>query len=226
MEEEIEKTETAVKLKRIQKKELEDNIANPANPNDKIKEDVNEEEDLEPWQEIYAANRRQAAKSHNKGSLFLNPALTETGLGFRGKERSPSSRLIKNFSKGTLPQMNQPFDSERIQQLKVQMKEHQPRLLAYLSRKKRLEKKRDNIMSKKYDEDLKKWNETTERKMNTIKARAMAQRHRECFEKIFPELKKQRENQERLKRTANRESARSEAEMNEVLESLQANANR
>ena len=88
VEEEIEKTETAIKHKRIQKKELQqqqDNIRNPANPSEKEKEEINEEEDLEPWQEIYAANRRQAAKSHAKGLSFLNPALTETGLGFRGK---------------------------------------------------------------------------------------------------------------------------------------------
>ena len=84
VEEEIEKTETAIKHKRIQKKELQDNIKNPANPSEKEKEEINEEEDLEPWQEIYAANRRQAAKSHAKGLSFLNPALTETGLGFRG----------------------------------------------------------------------------------------------------------------------------------------------
>ena len=84
VEEEIEKTETAIKHKRIQKKELQDNIKNPANPSEKEKEEINEEEDLEPWQEIYAANRRQAAKSHAKGLSFLNPALTETGLAFRG----------------------------------------------------------------------------------------------------------------------------------------------
>jgi len=100
VEEEIEKTETAIKHKRIQKKELQDNIKNPANPSEKEKEEINEEEDLEPWQEIYAANRRQAAKSHAKGLSFLNPALTETGLGFRGtiflktSFRPENSRII------------------------------------------------------------------------------------------------------------------------------------
>jgi hypothetical protein len=43
---------------------------------------------------------------------------------------------------------------------------------------------------------------------------------------MFPELRKSRENQERMARTAQREHSRSQAELDELCESLEIKANR
>jgi len=99
-------------------------------------------------------------------------------------------------------------------------------LLAYMSHKKRLASTRDNILSKKYDVDLKRWTDRVQKWEHSPKKRARDDKSREIFERMFPELRRQRENQERMKRTANRERVSSEAELNELCENMQAKENR
>ena len=70
-----------------------------------------EEVILEPWQEIYAKNRREVAIQHRRfDSLHLTK--TESGL----------------CKKGILPQYNQPEDSYRIKKLITRMKAFRPKL--------------------------------------------------------------------------------------------------
>ena len=160
------------------------------------RDDYIEEIDLEPWQEIYAKNRRQVALTHKKfDSIHL--LKTENGV----------------VRKDIFPQYNQALDSENIRKLQVEMAEFRPKLLAYVAHKKKLAFVREGVLSKKYDQDLKKWNERVEKWNRSPKKRIRDAKSREVFERMFPELKRHRENQERLKRTANREHTRSEAEL-------------
>jgi hypothetical protein len=90
---------------------------------------------LERWQEIYAKNRREANAQHRRFD-HLSLQKTENGL----------------TRKGILPQYNQSVDSEELRNLSVKMKVFRPKLLAYMSQKKRLAATRENILSNKYDE--------------------------------------------------------------------------
>ena len=181
VEEEIDKVEKEIKqamrkkekLEKEEKERQEKILRNENNP-----EEMEEENILEPWQEIYAKNRREAQISHRRFDS-LNLSKTENGLG----------------RKGILPQYNQPMDSEYLVKLKEEMKAFRPKLLAYMSRKKRLANTRDSVLSKKYDADLKKWNERVQKWEQSPKKRIRDAKTREVFERMFPELKRQRENQ-------------------------------
>lgn len=188
------------KKERLEREERENNHVGKSEERD----DYIEEIDLEPWQEIYAKNRRQAALTHKKFDA-LNLFKTENGVA----------------RKDIFPQYNQAVDSESIRELQAKMAEFRPKLLAFVAHKKRLAFVREGVMSKKYDQDLKKWNGKVEKWSRSPKKRLRDAKSREVFERMFPELKRHRENQERLKRTANRESARSEAELKGTVLNLQ-----
>ena len=88
-----------------------------------------------------------------------------------------------------------------------------PKLLAFMSHQKKLSYKRDAVLSKKYDTDIKIFNDKITKWENSPKKRLRDQRNREQAEKVFPDLKRQREAKDRLSRTANRDTARSEADI-------------
>ena len=85
-----------------------------------------------------------------------------------------------------------------------------------MSHQKKLAYKRDAALSRKYDIDQQQFIDRVKKWENSPKKRLRDQRNREQCEKIFPELKRQREAKERVHRTANRDTARSEADIGKV----------
>ena len=86
-----------------------------------------------------------------------------------------------------------------------------------MSHQKKLAYKRDAVLSKKYDSDIKIFNDKITKWENSPKKRLRDQRNREQAEKVFPDLKRQREAKDRLSRTANRDTARSEADIGMIM---------
>ena len=97
---------------------------------------------------------------------------------------------------------------DALNNLKKEMEEFRPKLFAYIAHKKRLAATRDKMLSTKYDIDLKRWTNRVEKWEASPKKRSKDAKNREIFERMFPELKRQREAQDRLRRTANREHSR------------------
>ena len=65
------------------------------------------------------------------------------------------------------------------------------------------------------------WNKRVERAENNRKRKERDAKSRELYEKIFPELRKQREDKERDHRLGTRGAVRSEADIEDVIERLQ-----
>ena len=91
-----------------------------------------------------------------------------------------------------------------------------------MSHQKRLAFRRDAVLSKKYDNDVEQFKQKMEKWENSPRKRLRDQRNREQCEKVFPELKRQREAKERVSRTAQRglDTARSEADIAELCANL------
>jgi len=159
-----------------------------------------------PWHKIYQENRKEAAKNHQKFD-FLQLELTENGMANNTK----------------LPHYNGVMDSPYLKEVMISIQKFRPKLLAFMSHQKKLAYKRDAVLSKKYDSDIKIFNDKMTKWENSPKKRLRDQRNREQAEKVFPDLKRQREAKDRLSRTANRDTARSEADIGMIVEFFKLN---
>lgn len=89
--------------------------------------------------------------------------------------------------------------------------------------KKRLEEKeaREKYMTETYTKLLAQWQKKVDKVENSKKRKDREAKARELYEKIFPELRKQREDKERDHRLGTRGTVRSEAEVEDVIERIQ-----
>ena len=76
-------------------------------------------------------------------------------------------------------------------------------------------------MTETYSKKMLSWSKKAERMENSKKRKEKEAKFRELYEKIFPELKKQREDKERDHRLGTRGTVRSEADMEDVIERIQ-----
>ena len=60
-----------------------------------------------------------------------------------------------------------------------------------------MKKKLERVYSEKYDDLFSKWQKEVEKNENIIRKKQTHVKQRECYEKLFPELRKQREERER-----------------------------
>lgn len=72
------------------------------------------------------------------------------------------------------------------------------RLICYLKKQLIIKKQREKVLSEKYDELYSKWVKDVEKVENSSRKKQKDMKCRELYEKIFPELRKQREEKERL----------------------------
>jgi hypothetical protein len=72
------------------------------------------------------------------------------------------------------------------------------RLVQYFKRQILLKKQKDKLMIDKYDSLHMVWQKKSDRFENSARKKQKDLKYREVFEKIFPELKKQREEKERI----------------------------
>ena len=80
---------------------------------------------------------------------------------------------------------------------------------------------RNRYMTETYTRMMATWTKKVERMENSKKRKEKEAKARELYEKIFPELRKQREDKERDHRLGTRGAVRSEADMEDVIERLQ-----
>ena len=79
------------------------------------------------------------------------------------------------------------------------------RLMIHLRRKQQGKRIREKYLTERYEQLLQQWVKRVDKLENSAKRRAKDARTREYFEKVFPELRKQREDKERYLRLLGRQ---------------------
>lgn len=142
---------------------------------------------------IYAENRRKASLAH--GVLMqLGPPVE-------------------------LPLYNQPSDVDKCQQIIENHEKFKQRLVRHFQYLKASRLQRNLAFSDLYAVKSQDWQRRVEKAESTAKRKAKEAKNREFFEKVFPELRKQREDKERFNRVGSR--VKSEADLEEIMDGLQ-----
>lgn len=92
-------------------------------------------------------------------------------------------------------------------------------LLEHLRKKKMEQQQKKTEITKTYSKLYKDWIRRVEKIESSQKRKAKDAKHRELFEKVFPELRKAREDKERFNRVGAR--IKSEADLEEIMDGLQ-----
>jgi hypothetical protein len=72
------------------------------------------------------------------------------------------------------------------------------RLMVYFKKQVIDKKKVERNLGEKYDDLYSSWQKDVEKNEDYVRKKHKDAKHRECYEKLFPELRKQREERERL----------------------------
>jgi len=146
-------------------------------------------------QVVYSENRRKADKSH--------------------------ATLEKLAGNNDLPLYNQPSDTAVYNQNKRNYTAFKKKLVEYFKKKNDDKEARDRYFTHTYCKLTSIWTKKVDRIEKSRKRIEKEGKSREMYEKIFPELRKQREDKERDQRLGTRGAVRSEADMEDVIERLQ-----
>lgn len=124
-----------------------------------------------------------------------------------------------------LPLYNQPSDTTVYHENKRKYAEFKPRLLLHFKKRQQEKRIRERYLTERYDQLMQVWLKKIERIENNAKRKAKDAKTREYFEKVFPEIKKNREDKERFSRAGTRAGnngvyARSEAELEQIMDGL------
>nr|XP_008532826.1 PREDICTED: nuclear receptor corepressor 1 isoform X10 [Equus przewalskii] len=202
---EIAKVEQQIfKLKKKQQ-QLEEEAAKPPEPEKPVSPPPVEQKHRSIVQIIYDENRKKAEEAHK---IF-------EGLG----------------PKVELPLYNQPSDTkvyhENIKTNQVMRK----KLILFFKRRNHARKQREQKICQRYDQLMEAWEKKVDRIENNPRRKAKESKTREYYEKQFPEIRKQREQQERFQRVGQRGAglsatiARSEHEISEIIDGLSEQEN-
>ncbi|TGZ54100.1 Uncharacterized protein DBV15_00368 [Temnothorax longispinosus] len=190
---EIAKRENQLNMLRKRLKELEETANKPLEVKD-TEEQSQQPKHQSMAQKVYAENRRKAEEAH---------------------------RLLERLGpKVELPLYNQPSDTSIYQENRTR---HQTcmraRLIARLRREHAERASLHRQQSQTYAILVQEWHRKVERLEATQKRKSKETKNREFFEKVFPELRKQREDKERFNRVGAR--IKSEADLEEIMDGLQ-----
>ncbi|KAL6257165.1 hypothetical protein P5V15_012096 [Pogonomyrmex californicus] len=190
---EIAKRENQLNMLRKRLKELEEAANKPLEVKD-TEEQSQQPKHQSMAQKVYAENRRKAEEAH---------------------------RLLERLGpKVELPLYNQPSDTNVYQENRTR---HQTcmrvRLIARLRREHAERASLHRQQSQTYAILVQEWHRKVERLEATQKRKSKETKNREFFEKVFPELRKQREDKERFNRVGAR--IKSEADLEEIMDGLQ-----
>ncbi|XP_022086194.1 nuclear receptor corepressor 1-like isoform X2 [Acanthaster planci] len=175
-----------------------------------------------------AAKPPQTDKPESPGSLIPEPKqqnLIQVIYAENRRKAEAAHKMLANLGPGNdLPMYNQPSDSEQYQEnLKTNL-EMRRKLILFFKRRNSARKMRERYLCQRYDYLFDKWEKRMEQLENNPKRKAKDAKVREYFEKQFPEIRKQREQQERFSRAGTRSSwgniARSDAELAEIVDGL------
>ncbi|XP_041350209.1 uncharacterized protein LOC121369305 isoform X2 [Gigantopelta aegis] len=199
VEREISQVEQQIKNLKKKQQQLEDQQLKPQEQ----KQDATEMNNSDPKpqsiaQVIYAENRRKAAEAH-KMLDTLGP-------------------------KVDMPLYHQPSDAPIYHENKRKFAVFQKRLILHLKKRHQARKIRERYLTERYDQLMQRWLKKMERTENNAKRKAKDARVREFYEKIFPEIKKTREDKERFARVGARSGiggyVRSDAELEQIMDGL------
>lgn len=147
-------------------------------------------------QQIYAENKKKANDSH----------ATLNALNFKGQ----------TFE---LPLYNQPSDADVCRKIHEQYLTFRSSLLLHLRKIKSERAQRNQELADKYAKISADWQKRVEKIEASIKRKNRELKNRELFEKVFVELRKQREDKERFNRVGSR--VKSEADFEVIVDGLQ-----
>ncbi|XP_045598857.2 protein PRRC2A isoform X4 [Procambarus clarkii] len=197
---EIAKAESSIA--KLRKKEGELQVAAQKGDGAKAEEeDTKEPRHHSIAQIIYAENRKKAEKSHNILDKLMPPTDVPT----------------------VLPLYHQPTDTEVYMANKRQYAGFKRKLVEYFKKRHTNKNERDSNLTQTYSKLMTEWLKKVEKVENSKKHKEKVAKNRELFEKVFPELRKQREEKERFSRVGAR--VKSDAEMEEIMDGLQEQEN-
>ncbi|KAM4810370.1 nuclear receptor corepressor 2 isoform 3-T3 [Rhinophrynus dorsalis] len=193
------------KLKKKQQ-QLEEEAAKPLEPEKPISPPPIESKHRSLVQIIYDENRKKAEAAH---------------------------RILEGLGPHVeLPLYNQPSDTKQYHENIKINQTMRKKLILYFKRRNHARKQWEQKLCQRYDQLMEAWEKKVERIENNPRRRAKESKIREYYEKQFPEIRKQRELQERMQsRVAQRGSslslsaARSEHEVSEIIDGLSEQEN-
>ncbi|KAM4827650.1 nuclear receptor corepressor 2 [Thomomys bottae] len=193
------------KLKKKQQ-QLEEEAAKPPEPEGPVSPPPIESKHRSLVQIIYDENRKKAEAAH---------------------------RILEGLGPQVeLPLYNQPSDTRQYHENIKINQAMRKKLILYFKRRNHARKQWEQKFCQRYDQLMEAWEKKVERIENNPRRRAKESRVREYYEKQFPEIRKQRELQERMQsRVGQRGSglsmsaARSEHEVSEIIDGLSEQEN-
>uniref|UniRef100_H3B377 Nuclear receptor corepressor 2 n=1 Tax=Latimeria chalumnae TaxID=7897 RepID=H3B377_LATCH len=194
-----------IKLKKKQQ-QLEEEAAKPPEPEKPISPPPSEAKHRSLVQIIYDENRRKAEAAH---------------------------RILEGLGPQVeLPLYNQPSDTKQYHENIKINQAMRKKLILYFKRRNHARKQWEQKFCQRYDQLMEAWEKKVERIENNPRRRAKESRVREYYEKQFPEIRKQRELQERMQSRVGQRgcslsvsAARSEHEMSEIIDGLSEHEN-
>ncbi|XP_062942139.1 nuclear receptor corepressor 2 isoform X6 [Cynocephalus volans] len=193
------------KLKKKQQ-QLEEEAAKPPEPEKPVSPPPIESKHRSLVQIIYDENRKKAEAAH---------------------------RILEGLGPQVeLPLYNQPSDTRQYHENIKINQAMRKKLILYFKRRNHARKQWEQKFCQRYDQLMEAWEKKVERIENNPRRRAKESKVREYYEKQFPEIRKQRELQERVQsRVGQRGSglsmsaARSEHEVSEIIDGLSEQEN-
>ncbi|XP_076131486.1 nuclear receptor corepressor 1 isoform X1 [Alosa pseudoharengus] len=224
---EIAKVEQQIfKLKKKQQ-QLEQEAAKPVEPEKPVSPPPVEHKHRSIVQIIYDENR--------VGALGTPVSLLHT----TPKKAEEAHKIFEGLGpKVELPLYNQPSDTKVYHDNIKTNQLMRKKLILFFKRRNHARKQREQKICQRYDQLMEAWEKKVERMENNPRRKAKESRTREYYERQFPEIRKQREQQERfqssflaLSRVGQRGTglsatiARSEHEISEIIDGLSEQEN-
>ncbi|XP_041083927.1 nuclear receptor corepressor 2-like isoform X2 [Polyodon spathula] len=202
---EITMVEQQISKLRKKQQQFEEEVAKPQEPEQPISPPPSEAKHRSLVQIIYDENRKKAEEAHR---------ILE-GLGPRVE----------------LPLYNQPSDTKQYHENIKINQAMRKKLILYFKRRNHARKQWEQKFCQRYDQLMEAWEKKVDRIENNPRRRAKDSKVREYYEKQFPEIRKQRELQERMQRVGQRSgglstsAARSEHEVSEIIDGISEQEN-
>ncbi|XP_044131598.1 nuclear receptor corepressor 2 isoform X6 [Bufo gargarizans] len=212
------------KLKKKQQ-QLEEEAAKPLEPEKPLSPPPTESKHRSLVQIIYDENRKKAEAAHR----ILEGLGPHVELVRHIHDTSGLKCFTCHLSQ---PLYNQPSDTKQYHENIKINQTMRKKLILYFKRRNHARKQWEQKLCQRYDQLMEAWEKKVERIENNPRRRAKESKIREYYEKQFPEIRKQRELQERMQsRVGQRGSglslsaARSEHEVSEIIDGLSEQEN-
>ncbi|KAM3939896.1 nuclear receptor corepressor 2 isoform 7-T8 [Leptodactylus fuscus] len=212
------------KLKKKQQ-QLEEEAAKPIEPEKPLSPPPTESKHRSLVQIIYDENRKKAEAAHR----ILEGLGPHVELVRHIHDTSELKCFTCHLSQ---PLYNQPSDTKQYHENIKINQTMRKKLILYFKRRNHARKQWEQKLCQRYDQLMEAWEKKVERIENNPRRRAKESKIREYYEKQFPEIRKQRELQERMQsRVGQRGSglslsaARSEHEVSEIIDGLSEQEN-